>query len=187
MDWLASMYANTMNVIHFMHDKYDYERLQMALHDTHVRRLLAFGISGLSVVTDSLSAIKHAKVWGGGAEAGGGKSQAQAGREEGREREVGCSAFCKAAPSYGSWWLLAAAPPAPLLKPPPRRTALYRHLQVYPVYDERGLMVDFRLEGTFPKYGNDDDRADSIAEWVATQFSSKLNKQRTYRCVRVCA
>lgn len=62
MDWLASLYCNTMNVIHYMHDKYNYEKLEMALHDTEVRRLLAFGISGLSVITDSLSAIKHAKV-----------------------------------------------------------------------------------------------------------------------------
>ncbi|PNH08689.1 Formate acetyltransferase [Tetrabaena socialis] len=113
MEWLASLYANTMNVIHYMHDKYDYERLQMALHDTHVRRLLAFGISGLSVVADSLSAIKHAKVT--------------------------------------------------------------------PVYDDKGLMVDFVVEGAYPKYGNDDDRADSLAEWVATKFSEKLAKQHTYR------
>ncbi|GFR39730.1 hypothetical protein Agub_g211 [Astrephomene gubernaculifera] len=113
MEWLATLYANTMNVIHYMHDKYDYERLQMALHDTHVRRLLAFGISGLSVVADSLSAIKHAKVT--------------------------------------------------------------------PVYDERGLMVDFKVEGSFPKYGNDDDRADDLAEWVAGTFSQKLSKQHTYR------
>ena len=62
MEWLASLYCNTMNVIHYMHDKYNYERLEMALHDTEVRRLLAFGISGLSVLSDSLSAIKHAKV-----------------------------------------------------------------------------------------------------------------------------
>eukprot|EP00198_Chlamydomonas_reinhardtii_P000384 XP_001689719.1 pyruvate-formate lyase [Chlamydomonas reinhardtii] len=113
MEWLASMYANTMNIIHYMHDKYDYERLQMALHDTHVRRLLAFGISGLSVVTDSLSAIKYA--------------------------------------------------------------------QVTPVIDERGLMTDFKVEGSFPKYGNDDDRVDEIAEWVVSTFSSKLAKQHTYR------
>lgn len=92
-----------MNIIHYMHDKYDYERLQMALHDTHVRRLLAFGISGLSVVTDSLSAIKYA--------------------------------------------------------------------QVTPVIDERGLMTDFKVEGSFPKYGNDDDRVDEIAEWVVSTFS----------------
>ncbi|GIL85212.1 hypothetical protein Vretifemale_13792 [Volvox reticuliferus] len=113
MEWLASLYANTMNVIHYMHDKYDYERLQMALHDTFVRRLLAFGISGLSVVTDSLSAIKYAKVT--------------------------------------------------------------------PVYDERGLMVDFIVDGTFPKYGNDDDRVDGIAEWLVAFFSQKLMQQHTYR------
>ncbi len=83
MDWLAMLYCNTMNIIHYMHDKYDYERVQMALHDTFVRRLLAFGISGLSVVADSLSAIKHAKVT--------------------------------------------------------------------PVYDDKGLMVDFKVEGDFPK------------------------------------
>jgi formate C-acetyltransferase len=96
-----------------MHDKYDYERIQMALHDTFVRRLLAFGISGLSVVADSLSAIKYAKVT--------------------------------------------------------------------PVYDERGIMVDFHVDGAFPKYGNDDDRADSLAEWVTSTFSKKLAQQHTYR------
>ncbi|KAG2493050.1 hypothetical protein HYH03_008713 [Edaphochlamys debaryana] len=113
MEWLATMYANTMNVIHYMHDKYDYERLQMALHDTHVRRLLAFGISGLSVVADSLSAIKYAKVT--------------------------------------------------------------------PVFDAKGIMVDFHVDGAYPKYGNDDDRADDMAEWVASTFSQKLSKQHTYR------
>lgn len=113
MEWLAQLYCNTMNIIHFMHDKYDYERIQMALHDTYVRRLLAFGISGLSVVADSLSAIKYAKVT--------------------------------------------------------------------PVYNDKGIMVDFKVEGEFPKYGNDDDRADEIATWVATTFSEKLSKQQTYR------
>mmetsp|Transcript_22230 Transcript_22230/g.48550 ORF Transcript_22230/g.48550 Transcript_22230/m.48550 type:complete len:815 (-) Transcript_22230:972-3416(-) len=113
MEWLASVYGGTMNVIHFMHDKYNYERLQMALHDTYVRRLLAFGISGLSVVADSLSAIKHAKVT--------------------------------------------------------------------PVRDERGIAVDFIIEGEFPKYGNDDNRVDDMALWVASTFSNKLSKQKTYR------
>ncbi|KIZ06014.1 formate C-acetyltransferase [Monoraphidium neglectum] len=113
MDWIAGLYTNTMNVIHFMHDKYNYERLQMALHDTHVRRLLAFGISGLSVTADSLSAIKYARVT--------------------------------------------------------------------PVRDERGIAVDFKIEGSFPKYGNDDDRVDSIATWLAQQFSNKLAQQTTYR------
>lgn len=113
MDWLAGLYTNTMNIIHYMHDKYDYERVQMALHDTHVRRLLAFGISGLSVVADSLSAIKYAKVT--------------------------------------------------------------------PIRDERGIAVDFKVEGEFPKYGNDDDRVDSIAAWLAREFHAKLSKQHTYR------
>lgn len=113
MDWVARLYTDTMNMIHYMHDKYNYERLQMALHDTHVRRLLAFGVSGLSVTADSLSAIKHAKVT--------------------------------------------------------------------PVRDERGIAVDFKIEGSFPKYGNDDDRADSIATWLTQQFSNKLSQQTTYR------
>ncbi|KAI8466439.1 MAG: pyruvate-formate lyase [Monoraphidium minutum] len=113
MDWIAGLYTNTMNVIHHMHDKYNYERLQMALHDTHVRRLLAFGISGLSVTADSLAAIKYAKVT--------------------------------------------------------------------PVRDERGIVTDFKIEGDFPKYGNDDDRVDGIATWLAQQFSNKLAQQTTYR------
>jgi formate C-acetyltransferase len=85
----------------------------MALHDTQVRRLLAFGISGLSVVADSLSAIKFAKV--------------------------------------------------------------------YPIKDERGLITDFKVEGSFPKYGNDNDKVDEIAKWVAQSFSDKLSRQHTYR------
>ncbi|KAF6266382.1 pyruvate-formate lyase [Scenedesmus sp. NREL 46B-D3] len=113
MGWLAGLYANTMNVIHFMHDKYNYERLQMALHDTHVRRLLAFGVSGLSVMADSLSAIKYAKVT--------------------------------------------------------------------PIRDEKGLAVDFKVEGTFPKYGNDDAAVDGLATWVAESFSKHLQSQKTYR------
>lgn len=113
MVWLAHLYCNTMNTIHYMHDKYNYERLQMALHDTYVRRLLAFGISGLSVIADSLSAIKYAKVT--------------------------------------------------------------------PVRDERGIAVDFKVEGTYPKYGNDDDEVDSIATWVAETFSKQLQSQHTYR------
>nr|AQM57588.1 pyruvate formate lyase 1 [Mastigamoeba balamuthi] len=114
MAWLAELYANTMNVIHYMHDKYNYEKLQMALHDTSVHRFVAFGVSGLSVVADSLSAIKHARV--------------------------------------------------------------------YPVRDPAtGIAVDFRIEGDFPKFGNDDPRADDLARWVATTFSSLLQRQRVYR------
>jgi formate C-acetyltransferase len=113
MGWLAHLYCNTMNTIHYMHDKYNYERLQMALHDTYVRRLLAFGISGLSVIADSLSAIKYAKVT--------------------------------------------------------------------PIRDERGIAVDFKVEGSFPKYGNDDDDVDEIATWVAETFSKHLQTQKTYR------
>ncbi|KAL4438168.1 hypothetical protein ABPG77_010529 [Micractinium sp. CCAP 211/92] len=113
MDWLAELYANTMNIIHYMHDKYDYERLQMALHDTYVRRLMAYGMAGLSVVADSLSAIKYAKV--------------------------------------------------------------------FPVYDDKGLMIDFKQEGEWPTYGNDDDRVDSIARDLVAAFHDKLSAQHTYR------
>jgi formate C-acetyltransferase len=113
MDWLAELYANTMNIIHYMHDKYDYERLQMALHDTYVRRLMAYGMAGLSVVADSLSAVKYGKV--------------------------------------------------------------------FPVYDDNGIMVDFKQEGEWPTYGNDDDRVDSIARDLVAAFHDKLAAQHTYR------
>ena len=111
--WMAKLYVSTMNVIHFMHDKYAYERLMMSLHDVEPERLMAFGISGLSVLTDSLSAIKYAKVT--------------------------------------------------------------------PVKDDRGIIVDFKCEGDFPKYGNDDDRVDSIAKWITEFFYSELCKTKTYR------
>jgi len=111
--WMAKLYVNTLNLIHFMHDKYAYERLTMAFHDTDVERLMAFGISGLSVLTDSLSAIKYAKV--------------------------------------------------------------------KPIKDERGLITDFKIEGDFPKYGNDDDRVDEIAKFVTNNFYNDLKKTPTYR------
>jgi len=111
--WMAELYVNTMNVIHYMHDRYAYERLMMSLHDPEPERLMAFGISGLSVLVDSLSAIKYASVT--------------------------------------------------------------------PVKDERGIIVDFKCDGEFPKYGNDDDRADEIAKWVTEFFYGELCKTPTYR------
>ncbi len=111
--WMAKLYVNTMNVIHYMHDKYAYERLMMSLHDTNVERLMAFGISGMSVLVDSLSAIKYAKVT--------------------------------------------------------------------PIKDERGVITEFKTEGEFPKYGNDDDRVDRIAKWVTEFFYNELCKTKTYR------
>ena len=113
MSWLAAQYVDTMNVIHFMHDKYAYEKTQMALHDTDVERLMAFGVAGLSVITDSLSAIKYAKVT--------------------------------------------------------------------PKYDERGLISDFEVEGDFPKFGNDDNRVDSIAKTLLDKFIEELRKNPAYR------
>ncbi|MGN1373074.1 MAG: formate C-acetyltransferase [Candidatus Coproplasma sp.] len=113
MDWLAGLYVNTLNLIHYMHDKYSYEALEMALHDTNVRRFFATGIAGLSCAVDSLSAIKYAKV--------------------------------------------------------------------YPIRNEDGLVVDFRTEGDFPKYGNNDDRADDIAVWLVKTFMSKISSHYTYR------
>ncbi|MBR5515681.1 MAG: formate C-acetyltransferase [Clostridia bacterium] len=113
MRWLAEVYVNTLNVIHYMHDKYCYEKIQMALHDKHVTRWFATGIAGLSVVADSLSAIKYAKV------------------------KV--------------------------------------------IRDENGLAVDYEVEGDFPKYGNDDDRVDSIASDIVHQFMEHIRKNHTYR------
>ena len=111
--WLMRLYVNTMNIIHYMHDKYAYEQLQMALHDSDVERFMAFGIAGLSVVTDSLSAIKYATV--------------------------------------------------------------------RPVKDEKGFIVDFTREGSFPTYGNDDDRVDSIAKDMTHRVITELRKTPTYR------
>ncbi len=113
MAWLAHLYVNTMNVIHYMHDKYAYEKSQMALHDTYVDRFMAFGIAGLSVVADSLSAIKYASV--------------------------------------------------------------------HPIKDQNGFIVDFKTEGNFPKYGNDDDRVDLIAKDMTHKMIEELRKTPTYR------
>lgn len=111
--WLCGLYVNTMNVIHYMHDKYAYEKIQMALHDTQVGRLMAFGIAGLSVAADSLSAVKYAKVT--------------------------------------------------------------------PVKDERGLITSFYIEGDYPKFGNDDDRADDIAKKITELIDVELKKHPAYR------
>lgn len=110
---VAATYVNAMNIIHYMHDKYAYEASQMALHDTDVKRLMAFGAAGLSVVADSLAAIKYATV--------------------------------------------------------------------KPVRDEFGLAIDFKIEGDFPKYGNDDDRVDALAVMVTDRFSDELKKHPLYR------
>ncbi len=113
MEWLAGLYVNTLNVIHYMHDKYCYEKIQMALHDRDVKRYFATGIAGLSVVADSLSAIKYAKV------------------------------KC--------------------------------------IRDENGIVTDYEVEGDFPKYGNNDDRVDSIAVYIVRTFMDKIRKHHTYR------
>ena len=113
LDKVAKTYVDALNIIHYMHDKYAYEAGQMALHDTHVERLMAFGVAGLSVATDSLSAIKYAKVT--------------------------------------------------------------------PIRNEDGIAVDFKVEGDFPKYGNDDDRVDKIAVEIVEHFISTLKKHKLYR------
>lgn len=113
LEWLAGLYMNTLNVIHYMHDKYCYERLEMALHDREIVRTMACGIAGLSVAADSLSAIKYAKV--------------------------------------------------------------------RPVRDERGIAVDFVIEGDYPQYGNNDERVDRIAVELVESFMNKLRKHHAYR------
>ena len=113
LDWLAKLYINTLNAIHYMHDKYCYEKIEFALHDNHIVRTMAGGIAGLSVVADSLAAIKYAKV--------------------------------------------------------------------KPIRDENGVAVNFEIEGDYPKYGNNDARADKLACLVVDTFIKKLRKQHTYR------
>ena len=113
MKWLASVYVNALNIIHFMHDKYCYERIQMALHDKKITRWFATGIAGLSVVADSLSAIKYAKV--------------------------------------------------------------------KPIRNEKGIAIDYEVEGDFPKYGNDDDRVDEIASDIVHIFMNYIKGNHTYR------
>lgn len=113
MDYVAQIYIDALNIIHYMHDKYCYESLEMALHDKEILRTMACGIAGLSVAADSLSAIKYAKV--------------------------------------------------------------------YPIRDESGLVVDYKIEGDYPKYGNDDDRVDEIAVLIQKTFMDKLRNQKTYR------
>jgi formate C-acetyltransferase len=113
MDWLASVYVNAMNIIHYMHDKYAYERVEMALHDYAPLRTMAFGMAGMSVIADSLSAIKYARV--------------------------------------------------------------------SVVRDETGLVTDYKTEGTYPLFGNNDNRVDQLAVWAVSTFMSKLRKYPTYR------
>ena len=113
MEWLAEVYVHSLNVIHYMHDKYAYERIEMALHDRDVHRTMALGISGLSVAADSLAAIKYARVT--------------------------------------------------------------------PVRDGTGLATDYLIDGEYPAYGNNDDRADDIAVWLVEEFMKKVRKHPTYR------
>ena len=113
LDWLAALYINTLNVIHYMHDKYCYEKIQMALHDDEILRTMACGIAGLSVVADSLSAIKYA--------------------------------------------------------------------EVLPVRNDNGIITDFKINGEFPTFGNNNKEVDDIAVWVEKEFMKRLKKHKTYR------
>ena len=127
MEWLAGLYVNTLNVIHYMHDKYSYERVQMALHDRDVKRYFATGIAGLSVVADSLSAIKYAKV------------------------------------------------------KPIRKDVEIKNRKGEVIDIAKNVVVDYEVEGDFPKYGNNDDRVDSIAVDIVKRFMNKIRKHHTYR------
>jgi formate C-acetyltransferase len=111
-DWLAKHYVDTMNVIHYMHDKYSYEKLEMALHDVNPHSYMAFGMAGLSVIADSLSAIRYA--------------------------------------------------------------------QVTPTFGDNGLIKDFKIEGEFPFFGNDDDRVDDMARDIVSYFITQLRKHPAY-------
>jgi len=113
LDWLVELYVDTMNCIHYMHDKYNYESLEMALHDTYVRRFLALGMSGISVITDSLSAIRYAKVT--------------------------------------------------------------------PLVSKDGLMTEFKIEGDFPKFGNNDESVDEITRYIINSFTERMHKMHCYR------
>ena len=113
LDYVADLYVQANNIIHFMHDKYAYEASQMALHDTDVKRLMAFGVAGLSVATDSLAAIKFA--------------------------------------------------------------------EVHPIRDENNIAVDFRIEGYYPKFGNDDDRVDLLGKSLVEKFTTALKSHKLYR------
>lgn len=113
LDWLIEKYVDALNIIHYMHDKYAYEAIQMALHDTDVGCIMGFGVAGLSIIADSLSAIKYVKV--------------------------------------------------------------------KPIRDEKGMIIDFEIEGNFPKYGNDDDRVDQLAVEVVRKFMTKLQTHQLYR------
>lgn len=113
LDWLIEKYVDALNIIHYMHDKYAYEAVQMALHDTEVQRIMGFGVAGLSIIADSLSAIKYASV--------------------------------------------------------------------RPIRNDDGIIIDFDIEGDYPKYGNDDDRVDELAVEVVKLFMTKLKRHRLYR------
>ena len=138
MTWLAELYVNTLNIIHYMHDKYCYEALQMALHDREVKRYFATGIAGISVVADSLSAIKYAKV-----------------KIVRKDIEITKTV----------------------------RDVVDGKLQVTNkvIGVAKDVAVDYEIEGDFPKYGNDDDRVDEIAQMILNKFMDKVRQQYTYR------